>query len=596
VNRKLVNSALGVALAAVAVTGYVSLHPSDASETRPVTAKVTKGTVLSTVSATGNTSPETSVGVDFAVGGTITEIAVAEGDRVEKGQVLAKVDGVDQQNAVRTAEADLASAKAKLADLEAGLTGDEKAKAAITLDQARQSVAEAQASLDDLKATNAQNAKDYVTAITKASEALEDTKAQVAQNGIGYDLKVTQASNSYNSVLAEKARDEDALDEAKDDLDDAQDDYDDDCDGGDDSACQKIESAEDAVDQAETALDLDDESIQSALLNVTSAQHDKSVGVLKDQQSVADAGQAVTDAKASQQAGLLKDDQSLRSAQRSLAKAELSLRSTEIDGRIDAEPADAADVAAAEASVATARSNLDQAEEDDADTTLVAPASGTVSSIANDVGETVSGGGGVSTSSSSSSASSSSSGSSSSNFVTLTDLDTMQVVAGFSEADAAKVQVGQPATVTFDALPGEEVAADVVAVDTESTVTSNVVTYDVTVLLHQSVDGLKSGMTASVEVVVDKADGVLEVPSAAVSSRGGSSTVTVLDADGERSTKAVSVGVEGDDATEITSGLQEGDEVVTSGGTSAVSTGTGTGGGFPGGGGGVRIGGGGFGR
>jgi macrolide-specific efflux system membrane fusion protein len=165
----------------------------------------------------------------------------------------------------------------------------------------------------------------------------------------------------------------------------------------------------------------------------------------------------------------------------------------------------------------------------------------------------------------------------------LTDLRTMQVSTGFSEADAAKVKIGQPANVTFDAIPGEQAAGTVVAVDTTSTVVSNVVTYKVSVLLNQDVTGLKPGMTATVQVIVARAEGALEVPSAAVTKRGSTATVTLVDAKGVRTTKAVTIGVEGDDATEITSGLKVGDKVVTGTATPAVTGATRTGG-FPGGG------------
>ena len=48
-----------------------------------------------------------------------------------------------------------------------------------------------------------------------------------------------------------------------------------------------------------------------------------------------------------------------------------------------------------------------------------------------------------------SAASSSSSWSSSGGFVTIDDLKDLEVVAGFAEADATKIAVGQPATVTL---------------------------------------------------------------------------------------------------------------------------------------------------
>ena len=91
------------------------------------------------------------------------------------------------------------------------------------------------------------------------------------------------------------------------------------------------------------------------------------------------------------------------------------------------------------------------------------------------------------------------------------------MLAGFTEGDAAKLQIGQPATVTVAALPGQELAATVSEIDTLQTVVSNVVTYNVTSTSIDTVPGLKPGMTANVAVIVSEKDNVLHVPTAAVS-------------------------------------------------------------------------------
>ena len=68
------------------------------------------------VSASGNLSAATTVNVDFSgSGGTVTDIYVVEGDKVKKGESLAKVDDTTQRQQLRTAKAGLASAEAQLA-------------------------------------------------------------------------------------------------------------------------------------------------------------------------------------------------------------------------------------------------------------------------------------------------------------------------------------------------------------------------------------------------------------------------------------------------------------------------------------------------
>jgi hypothetical protein len=178
--------------------------------------------------------------------------------------------------------------------------------------------------------------------------------------------------------------------------------------------------------------------------------------------------------------------------------------------------------------------------------------------------------------------------STSSAFITVDSLDNLQVVAGFAEADATKLAVGDPATVTLSALPNVEVAGKVVAVSTTSTVVSNVVTYATTISLVDPPADVKEGMTAGVSVVVESRTNVLELPSAAITTTGAASTVEVLQ-NGKTTTSPVQVGLVGSSSTQIVSGLQDGAVVViptvsVSNATPSTATGAGLGAGLAGGG------------
>jgi multidrug efflux pump subunit AcrA (membrane-fusion protein) len=272
------------------------------------------------------------------------------------------------------------------------------------------------------------------------------------------------------------------------------------------------------------------------------------------------------------------------------------------------------------------------------ETTLTAPISGTVTAVNDAVGDTVSGGGssssatGASSSDSSSSTGSTgtgssgfgasstgasstgasstgassdgsssgdSSSSSSSGFATIENLGGLEVVAGYAEADIAKMAVGETATVTLPALPDSTVTGTVTAVSPTSTVVSDVVTYDVTISLEDPPATVKVGMTADVSVVVQTVSNVLELPSAAITTTGPISTVTVLD-NGVKKVTTVTTGVVGDSTTQIESGVKAGQTVVEPVASVSASTGTaattGGFGGLTGGGGFGGFGGGGLGR
>jgi len=314
--------------------------------------------------------------------------------------------------------------------------------------------------------------------------------------------------------------------------------------------------------------------------------------LLQDQNTLAKDNDSLVNARQQQASGLLKDQQSIVQAQNGLVSAQNNLATTQVSNQAKS-VATPASVAQAQSQVAQAQAALLTAQKNEANTTLTAPTGGTVAAVNGVVGQTVSGGGTAAASSSSGSSSggtgaSSGSSSASSAFMTLDDTSALQVVAGFAEADASKIQAGQAASITLNALPNQQISGQVTKVDVTSTVVSNVVTYNVTVALTNPPAGARPGMTANIGVVVTQHDNVLHVPTADVTTRGGVSTVTVMQ-NGKQVVQTVAVGLVGDQSTEIVSGVSEGETVVQP--TVSVGSGTGTGTGT---GGAARTGGGGF--
>ena len=129
-------------------------------------------------------------------------------------------------------------------------------------------------------------------------------------------------------------------------------------------------------------------------------------------------------------------------------------------------------ITAGQAAVDVARAGLVQARQESlADTTLLAPVAGTVAAVdATGAGRAQAG----------------------TTMVTLIPEASYQVVADFSEADAMKVEVGQAATVTFDALTDAPSTGTVTAVDILPTTGSNVTTYGATITLNEVPDGLRT--------------------------------------------------------------------------------------------------------
>jgi multidrug efflux pump subunit AcrA (membrane-fusion protein) len=256
-------------------------------------------------------------------------------------------------------------------------------------------------------------------------------------------------------------------------------------------------------------------------------------------------------------------------------------------------------VATAEANLLQAQLSVKSARQEVRETTLRAPISGTIASVSGAVGETVGGegSGGASAASGSESssasslgaagggASSSASGSeSSSAFIVLSQLHQLKMEVSFSESDIGKVKVGQPATVSISAIEGAELAGKIVKVGVlPSEGSSSVVEYPATILLTQSANGVRAGMSASAEVVVEQVKDAVTVTSEAVES-GPAKTVTVKEEGGKEVRRAVTTGLVGNETTQILSGLKASETVVLPELKVATVGGEAGGGAFPGGG------------
>jgi macrolide-specific efflux system membrane fusion protein len=283
---------------------------------------------------------------------------------------------------------------------------------------------------------------------------------------------------------------------------------------------------------------------------------------------------------------------------------------------------DPAQLAQAQAQVTQAQNKVDADQRAVDGCVLKAPVAGTVASVGGAKGDTVSGSSGSSGSgttggsggsgASGSSGSSASSGSTPSGFVVLTNPSGMQVTADFSEADSLKIKAGQAATVTLNAESGTVLNAKVLSISSlpassgssgGGSGSSSAVQYPATLQITSDTSNLRTGLSASIQVVTGSATNALSVPTAAVSGTGANRTVLVVNKDGSTTRTAVTVGVEGDSTDQITSGLTEGQQVqiptVASSGSGGFPSGAfpggiGTGGsrfGGAGGGGGFRAGG-----
>lgn len=162
----------------------------------------------------------------------------------------------------------------------------------------------------------------------------------------------------------------------------------------------------------------------------------------------------------------------------------------------------------------------------------------------------------------------------------LATLITKQKIAEISlnEIDAANVKVGQKATLTFDAVPDLTITGEVIEIDAIGTVSQGVVSYTVKISFDTDDKRIKPGMSVSASIVIKAKSITLLVPNSAIKQQNGISYVEVPDKSDINTAKAspsgavfenplyqqqVEIGITNDTFTEILSGLNEKDLVVT---------------------------------
>lgn len=179
-------------------------------------------------------------------------------------------------------------------------------------------------------------------------------------------------------------------------------------------------------------------------------------------------------------------------AQKLLPLTELETAKANHDGAIAQQKAN-------EAAESQSQANLNQAEVDLSHTIIATPIDGVVISRNVDVGQTVA-----------------ASFQAPVLFLIANDLTRMRVNASIDEADVGRVREGQSVTFHVDAFPEREFEGTVEQVRLNPTTVQNVVSYNTIVAVDNEHLLLRPGMTATVSVIVRKAEAALRLPASAL--------------------------------------------------------------------------------
>ncbi|HKO21268.1 MAG TPA: efflux RND transporter periplasmic adaptor subunit [Candidatus Eisenbacteria bacterium] len=224
--------------------------------------------------------------------------------------------------------------------------------------------------------------------------------------------------------------------------------------------------------------------------------------------------------------------------------------------------------------VAQSRAALKQARDDLSKTTIYAPMSGTVSALNKEQGEIALG----------------------SQFqkdviLTVADLNAMEAEVNVDENDIMSIALGQEADIEVDALPGQQLKGVVSEIGSSAVsqgqgTTEQKTEFEIKIAILNPPKTLRPGMTASANITTKVNDSALSVPLQAVAARSvdqlamkgqkrkdaetkyqadkdGFVEIVFCIENGKAVARQVKTGIQGEDLIEVTSGLKEGDEIVT---------------------------------
>ena len=183
------------------VAGWYFLKPKE-QPPQYITAEVTQGDIESSVLATGILEATKMVSVGAQVSGQVRQMYVELGDQVKRGQLIARIDSVRQENDLKTAEASIKNQMAQLAVRQANL-----AKVEAEYNRQKAMYAQDATSRSELESAFAsyKTAQADITAINAQIEQSRLTLA-TAKEDLGYTQIVAPMDGTIVAIVTEEGQ------------------------------------------------------------------------------------------------------------------------------------------------------------------------------------------------------------------------------------------------------------------------------------------------------------------------------------------------------------------------------------------------------
>jgi HlyD family secretion protein len=491
----------------ISIIAVVWVFASSSYKPSIVYAVAKRQNVVETITAPGVVKAAQSIDLGFVGSGKITSVTVSLGDTVAAGEVLATIDSSTLYSQLEQAEANVKTQQAKLDALTSGTRPEQLAINQSAVASAQTAKNQAEASL----ATALQ------TAYVQSDDAVRNKVDQFMSNGRSSNpvlLLSVNNSNLQNSIQTERMQVETLL------------------------------NAWSAGQISLSAAEADLTSINAFLVDVGTVVNQVTVynNSTLSQATIDKYKTDITSARSNVSGSL----SAVISASTAEQGAQASL--TAATGQLTLAQAGATpqDIGAQEAQVEGAQASADAISSELNQTVIRAPIAGVITKEDAQVGAIAS---------------------PSVSLISMISNSKFQVESFLSEADVAKVKVGDSAAITLDAYQGmSPLQATIIAVDSAASMSSGSPSYKTEFQFNAEDARIKAGLTANADVSAGSQSNALVIPSSAVITKGSSKYVLKKTETGAPLLIEVTVGIEDPSGVaEITSGLQEGDMVASFG-------------------------------
>ena len=476
----------GIVIVVILVAGYYWMRGSVSTTSMQYTfGKVTKGNLIVSVAASGQVSTLSKVSIkpnttgQTQTLGQIVSVEVQNGDYVKAGQVVAVLDGKNALQTLNQAKASVTSAQASYDKLTGGLSdatslslNNSVTSAQTSVDNARQNI------LIQLQSsyTTASNSV-YLNTDSFFENLLINPSLSI--NGVsflnqGLQNNINQERSTVGQILINWRE----------------------------QASKQTTSDDPIASLNKTLSDLniirkyfDDMTTLFAVYS--SSQNSSGQSAINSDKGIASSARSSTDSLIS----------SLTSTLQSYNNSLFSLSQAKANLAIQQQPPSADDLAVSQANLDNAKANLANAEVAYASRIITAPFNGQIGGLSASIGQQVS---------------------SSDSLGTLITAEKVINVT-LNEIDAAKVSSGNIVTISFDSLPGLTLTGKLKYIDPLGTVSSGVVSYAVQISMDTQNIQIKTGMTATVNIVVNQHTNTLLIPTSAITKVTGKNYVLIAD-------------------------------------------------------------------